>query len=118
MNLTEILLPAFKRAALKSEQRRALWLIVTLLAALILIAVRALTATTAEINLLPGATIVVLSLGAFESIMYFMIRKRIASDSQPPQIFWTMNVLFETLVPTVFLLMVAKSDFLRPFDAL
>jgi serine phosphatase RsbU (regulator of sigma subunit) len=118
-SLPEIRSKAFQAAALRSERVRVVGVLLTL-ALLLLIAVgRALLGSSrVEIHYLPGLFLLVGVMMAVEGVMLVIVNRRIAAQKDLPVWSGTVNLLAETLFPSLGLLWFTESPLLGPYRAL
>jgi serine phosphatase RsbU (regulator of sigma subunit) len=118
-SLPEIQSKAFQAAALRSERVRVLGVLLTL-ALLLLIAVgRALlTNNRVEIHYFPGLFLLVGVMMAHEAGMLVVVNRRIAAQQDLPIWSGTLNLVAETLFPSLGLLWLTQSPLLGPYRAL
>ena len=101
-SLPEIRSKAFQAAALRSERVRVVGVLLTL-ALLLLIAVgRALLSNNrVEIHYLPGLVLLVGAMMVVEGVMLVIVNRRITAQKDLPVWSGTVNLLAETLFPTL-----------------
>ena len=118
-SLPEIRSKAFQAAALRSERVRVVGVLVTLALLLLIAAGRALFSDSRlEIHYLPGLILLVGVMMVHEGVMLAVVNRRIAAQKDLPAWGVTVNLLAETLFPTLGLLWLTESPLLGPYRAL
>ena len=118
-SLPEIRSKAFRAAALRSERVRVVGVLVTLAILLLIAAGRALLSNSRlEIHYLPGLVLLVGAMMVHEGVMLAVVNRRIAAGEDLPAWGGTVNLLAETLFPTLALLWLTESPLLGPYRAL
>jgi serine phosphatase RsbU (regulator of sigma subunit) len=108
--------PAFKLAALKSENYRITGLMYLLLMLLAYSVVRLVWAGRIQ-GLLAQAGVLVLAI-AYELAMLGIVRRDRKRQQFVPEWFWSLNVLIESQLPTIGLLLLIRGGYLKPDQAL
>jgi serine phosphatase RsbU (regulator of sigma subunit) len=116
MNDDGIKSEAFRRAALNSESYRILGLLYLLGALLAFIIIRGLI--TGEFRLLLTQGLAVALAIGYESLMLSVVLKALKRGRDVAQATWILNLLFETQLPTVALLLLIESQIVGPYQAL
>ena len=118
-SLPEIRSKAFQAAALRSERVRVVGVLVTLAILLLIGAGRALLSNSRlEIHYLPVLVLLVGAMMVHEGVMLSVVNRRIAEGRDLPAWGGTVNLLAETLFPTLALLWFTESPLLGPYRAL
>jgi serine phosphatase RsbU (regulator of sigma subunit) len=118
-SLPEIRSKAFQAAALRSERVRVIGVLVTLAILLLVAAGRALLSNNRlEIHYLPVLVLLVGAMMLHEGVMLAVVNRRIAAGQELPAWRGTVNLLAETLFPTLALLWFTESPLLGPYRAL
>jgi serine phosphatase RsbU (regulator of sigma subunit) len=107
---------AFRRAALNSESYRILGLLYLLGALLVFIIVRGLIIGEFQLLMTQGLAVAIAI--AYESLMLRVVMKALKRGREVAQATWVLNVLFETQLPTVALLLLIESRIVGPYQAL
>ena len=107
---------AFQREAMRSERARIVGILSILAAVFVLIVARAFLAGLSW--LLIQSTVLLAVVAAYESGMLWAVRTGIRNDRPLPGWSWTLNVVVETLLPTIALLILTESDLVGPYQAL
>ena len=116
MNTHSIQSEAFRRASLKSESYRILGLLCVLCAVLVFAIVRDLVA--GEFRLLVTQTLLLSFAVAGEALVLAVVKRAIRLDRDVPSAVWILNVLMESLFPTLGLLLLIESQYLDPYRSL
>lgn len=116
MNTHSIQSQAFRRAALKSESYRIIGLLSVLGAVLVFAIVRDLV--TGEFRLLVTQTLLLLFAVAGEALVLAVVKRAIRLDRDVPAAVWVLNVLMESLFPTLGLLLLIESQYIDPYRSL
>ena len=107
---------AFRRAALQSEAYRIIGLLCLL--ALVLLFATARDLAAGRFQLLLAQTLVLILFGAYELVMLATVKRAIQQNRDVSPALWRLNVLIETQLPTVALLLVIESHIIGPYQAL
>jgi serine phosphatase RsbU (regulator of sigma subunit) len=107
---------AFRRAALKSESYRIIGLLCVLCALLVFTIVRGLL--TAEFRLLVTQALLLSFAVAGEALVLVVVKKAIRMERNVPSTVWVLNVLIESLFPTLGLLLLTESEYIGPYRSL
>ena len=116
MNTQSIQSEAFRRAALKSESYRIIGLLCVLCAVFVFAIARDLAA--GEFRLLVTQTLFFSFAVAGEALVLAIVKRavRLGRDVHPAV--WVLNVLMESLFPTVGLLLLIESQYIDPYRSL
>ena len=118
-SLPEIRSKAFQAAALRSERVRVVGVLLTLALLLLMAVGRALLSNNqVEIHYLPGLFLLVGVMMVVEGVMLVIVNRRIAAQEDLPVWSGTVNLLAETLFPSLGLLWLTESPLLGPYRAL
>ena len=110
---------AFQREAMRSEQVRIMGILSVLGAVFLFATGRALLVGGAgQLRMLLAFAIMLAALAAYESFMLLAVRRSIQSDRVLPVWSWTVNVMVETSLPTISLLILTESEEWGPYRAL
>jgi hypothetical protein len=107
---------AFERASLKSESYRVVALLCLLGAMAVLAIVRGLT--TQNYLLLISQIIILGFVIAHESVMLHAIRSALRDDENVVPELWAFNVVIESQLPTVALLVLLLAQWMTPYQVL
>jgi len=107
---------AFERASLKSESYRVIVLLVVLAALTIFVIARGI-ATSSYFLLFAELAVLALVI-AHESVMLHAIRSAIRDDAAVVSELWVFNVLIESQLPTVTLVILLLSQAMTPYQVL
>jgi serine phosphatase RsbU (regulator of sigma subunit) len=107
---------AFQLAALKSERYRIVGLLCLLGALMLYAIVRDFLA--GELRLLLAQTFVLILVIAYEAIMLLVVQRALKRGAQVPGRIWVLNVLIETQLPTIALLLLIETRFMATAQAL
>jgi serine phosphatase RsbU (regulator of sigma subunit) len=110
MSLKTIKSRAFQRAALNSEWYRIVGLLCLLGGLLLFAIVRGLT--TGEFRLLMAQSLVLALAMAFESALLVAVKRALHEERDVPRLLLALNVLIETQLPTIALLLLIESRFM------
>ena len=116
MNTQSIQSEAFKRAALKSESYRIIGLLCVLGVSLVVAIVRDLV--TGEFRLLVTQTLLLSFAVAGEALVLAVVKRAIRLGRDVPSAVWVLNVLLESLFPTLGLLLLVRSQYIGPYHSL
>ncbi|MCM3902659.1 MAG: hypothetical protein ND866_13210 [Pyrinomonadaceae bacterium] len=116
MNTQSIQSEAFRRAALKSESYRIIGLLCVLCAVFVFAIARDLAA--GEFRLLVTQTLFFSFAVAGEALVLVIVKRavRLGRDVHPAV--WVLNVLMESLFPTLGLLLLIESQYIDPYRSL
>jgi serine phosphatase RsbU (regulator of sigma subunit) len=103
---------AFERASLKSESYRIVALLCVLAALLIFIVIRGVT--TQNYLLFAGQAVVLVLVIAHESVMLRAVRSALRDDVGVLPELWVFNILIESQLPTVALLVLLLAQWMTP----
>lgn len=107
---------AFERASLKSESYRIVALLCVLGAILIFIVIRGLAMQ--RYVLLGGQAVVLVLVIAHEVVMLRAVRSAVRDDAGVSPELWVFNVLIESQLPTVALLVLLLAQWMTPYQVL
>lgn len=107
---------AFERASLKSESYRIVALLCVLGAILIFIVIRGVTMQ--RYLLLSGQAVVLALVIAHEAVMLRAVRSALRDDASVLPELWVFNVLIESQLPTVALLVLLLAQWMTPYQVL
>jgi hypothetical protein len=116
MNTHSIQSEAFRRASLKSESYRIIGLLIVLCAVLAFAIAR--DVVTGEFRLLLTQTLLLSFAMAGEALTLFIVKRAIRLGRDVPSAVWVLNVLMESLFPTLGLLVLIRSEYLDPYRSL
>ena len=116
MNTQSIQSEAFRRASLKSESYRIIGLLCALGALLVFVIARNLLA--GEFRLLITQSLLFLFAVAGEALMLAVVKRAVRMERDVPSAVWVLNVLMESLFPTLGLLVLIESQYLDPYRSL
>jgi serine phosphatase RsbU (regulator of sigma subunit) len=118
-SLPEIRSRAFQEASQRSERVRVIGVLLTLALLLLIAAGRALVSGNGlELRYLPGVILLIGAMMVHEGLMLAMVNRRIAAQQDLPAWGWKINLVVETLFPTLALLWFTESPVLGPYRAL
>jgi serine phosphatase RsbU (regulator of sigma subunit) len=110
---------AFQREALRSEQVRIIGILSVLGVMFLLTVGRALLVDRQEeLRLFLHGSILLATLAVYEAILLRLVRRGIRLDRILPAWTWTVNVVIESLVPALALLILTESRLIGPYRAL
>jgi serine phosphatase RsbU (regulator of sigma subunit) len=110
---------AFQREAMRSEQVRIVGILTVLGGVFLFFVGRALfLGGPEELRLLLLFFALLLALAVYEGAMLAAVRRSIRRDRGLPGWSWTLNVVVETLLPTISLLILTESHLSGPYRAL
>ncbi|HXQ74614.1 MAG TPA: hypothetical protein VN844_29180, partial [Pyrinomonadaceae bacterium] len=107
---------AFERASLKSESYRIVALLCVLGAILVFIVIRGVAMQ--RYLLLGGQAIVLALVIAHEAVMLRAVRSALRDDTGVVPELWVFNVLIESQLPTVALLVLLLAQWMTPYQVL
>jgi serine phosphatase RsbU (regulator of sigma subunit) len=107
---------AFQRAALKSESHRVIGLLLLLGGVMLFVIGRGLA--TGEFRLFVAQFLVLAAVIAHEAIMLRAVKAALLREQDLPPEKWVLNVLIESQIPTVGLLLLMTSKWLTPEQVL
>jgi serine phosphatase RsbU (regulator of sigma subunit) len=107
---------AFRRAALNSESYRTVGLLCVLGALFILALVRVIT--TGEFRLLRIQGLVLAFAIGYESLRLWVVKRALRQERDISPLIWMFNILVETQLPTIAVLLLIRSGFMEPYQAL
>ncbi|HET9713751.1 MAG TPA: PP2C family protein-serine/threonine phosphatase [Pyrinomonadaceae bacterium] len=107
---------AFERASLKSEKYRVIALLCVLIVTSILVVARGVA--TQNTLLLIGQIVVLAFVIAHESVMLHAIKTALRDDEAVLPELWVFNVLIESQIPTVALLVLLLAQWMTPHQVL
>ena len=107
---------AFRSAALHSESYRILGLLCLLGALLVFAIVRVLTGV--DLRLFLAQTVVLTIATAYEAVRLAVVRRALRKERDVPPVIWLVNVVVETQLPTIAILLLIESQFMGPYQAL
>ncbi|HKO98734.1 MAG TPA: PP2C family protein-serine/threonine phosphatase [Pyrinomonadaceae bacterium] len=116
MNAQPIQSEAFRRAALKSESYRIIGLLCVLCATLVFAIARDLLA--GEYRLLVTQALLLSFAVGGEAVVLSIVKRASRLGRDVPTAVWVLNVLMESLFPTVGLLLLTESQFIGPYRSL
>ena len=116
----EIQSEAFREALLRSERVRIVALLSVLALLLVFSTARALLSsdTASQLSALPGLLALLGGLLLYEGWMLAFISRRMAKQLQPSRRVWLANVIIETSLPSVALILMTETEFMGPYRAL
>lgn len=110
---------AFQREALRSERVRIMGILSVLGAVFLFSTGRVLlVGDPGQIRLLLAFAVVLAALAGYEALMLLAVGRSIRHDRVLPAWSWTLNVMVETSLPTISLLILTESDEWGPYRAL
>jgi len=110
---------AFQREAMRSERIRIVGILVVLGAVFLFFAGRAfIVGGPADVRLFLPFAALVAAMAIYESTMLVAVRRSIERDRALPAWCWMVNVVVETLLPTIALLILTESEVYGPYRAL
>jgi len=110
---------AFQREVRRSEQARIVGILSVLGVVSAFFVGRALLfGRPADYRTLLYFALLLATAAIYESGVLRAVRKSIREDRTPPSWFWTLNVVIETLLPTLSLVILTESNLLGPYRAL
>ncbi len=110
---------AFQREAMRSERIRIIGILVVLGAIFLIVAGRAFTVGgPGEGRLFLPFVALLVAMTAYEGTMLVAVRRSIERDRALPAWCWTVNVVVETLLPTISLLILTENEVFGPYRAL
>lgn len=107
---------AFRRASLKSESYRILGLLCVLGALLVFVIARNLAA--GEFRLLVAQSLLLSSAVVGEALMLAVVKRAVRLERDVSSAVWVLNVLMESLFPTLGLLLLIESQYIYPYSSL
>ncbi len=107
---------AFQQAALRSESYRIAGLLCLLFGVLMFLLVRDLVA--GRLRLLLAETLVLVIAAANEAVMLVIVNRAIKQEREVSSAFWIINLLIESQLPTIALLLLIESNIVSPYQAL
>src|SRR6185436_13542726 len=116
MSTQSIQSEAFRRASLKSESYRIIGLLCALGALLVFVIARNLLA--GELRLLITQSLLFLFALGGEALMLAVVKRAVRLERDVPSVVWVLNVLMESLFPTLGLLVLIESQYIDPYSSL
>jgi hypothetical protein len=113
MNTHSIQSEAFRRASLKSESYRIIGLLIVLCAVLAFAIAR--DVVTGEFRLLVTQALLLFFAMVGEALTLLIVKRAIRLGRDVPSAVWVLNVLMESLFPTLGLLVLIRSQYLDPY---
>ena len=107
---------AFQRRALQSESYRIIGLLCLLGALLLFVVSRSLVMQ--ESKLVLGQALVIILAATYEIGMLVLVKRALQQERDISPAIWTLNVVVETQLPTIAILLLIESQFLGPYQAL
>jgi len=107
---------SFQRAVLRSESERIVWIIAVL--CILFIGVVARNLAAGQGRLLLVQTVVLAVAIAYEALASFVVKRALRNDRPVPRVFWLVNVIVESGIPTLGLFILVESQVVSPLEAL